>query len=49
MNTPDNAIFYQLAYTFAAIIYAGYAVTLVMRRRRLRERLRALDSSADRP
>jgi hypothetical protein len=44
--TPDNAIFYQLAYTAAAIIYVGYAISLSMRRRRLRERAAALKAGA---
>ena len=40
--TPDNGIFYELAYAAAAIVYVGYAITLVMRRRALRARLDAL-------
>ena len=37
---PDNAIFYQAAYVAAAVIYGAYAVSLIVRRRRLRDRLR---------
>ena len=46
--TPDNAIFYQLAYAAAAVIYVGYAISLVMRRRKLEERAAALRQGADR-
>lgn len=35
---PDNASFMVAAYTAAAIIYAAYAISLVMRRRKLRDR-----------
>jgi hypothetical protein len=42
MTTPDNAIYYQLAYVAAAVIYVGYALSIVVRRRRLRARMDAL-------
>lgn len=48
MTTPDNAIYYQLAYAVAAVIYVGYAVTLVLRRRALRARANAIRSGSDR-
>ena len=35
---PDNAIYYQVAYTAIAVLYVGYAVTLVLRRRALARR-----------
>lgn len=35
---PDNAIYYQLAYAAAALLYLGYGLSLVQRRRRLDER-----------
>jgi hypothetical protein len=37
---PDNAIYYQLAYAAAALIYGGYIVSLVVRMRRARARQR---------
>jgi hypothetical protein len=37
---PDNAIYYQLAYAAAALIYGGYIVSLVVRMRRARDRQR---------
>ena len=37
---PDNAIYYQLAYAAVALIYGTYAVSLVVRSRRLAERER---------
>ena len=37
---PDNAVFYQAAYAAAGIIYGGYVVSLIIRRRRVRERER---------
>ena len=44
MTTPDNAIYYQLAYSVAAIIYVGYAVSIVIRTRRLMARAREMHS-----
>jgi hypothetical protein len=35
---PDNAIYYQVAYAAIAVLYVGYAVTLVLRRRALARR-----------
>jgi hypothetical protein len=35
---PDNAIYYQLAYAATIVLYAAYALTLVMRRRALDRR-----------
>ena len=37
---PDNAIFFHVAYTAAAVIYGGYVVSLVVRSRRTRARER---------
>lgn len=36
---PDNAVYYYAAYIAAALIYAGYAASVVLRARRVRERL----------
>jgi len=33
---PDTAAYYHLAYTFALGIYAAYALSLHLRRKRLR-------------
>jgi hypothetical protein len=44
MNTPDNAIYYHLAYTAAAVIYVGYAITLFVRRRNLMARYNAMNA-----
>ena len=35
---PDNAIYYQLAYGAIAVLYVGYAITLILRRRALAAR-----------
>ena len=35
---PDNAIYYEIAYAATALIYLGYGLSLVARRRRLDER-----------
>ena len=37
---PENAIYYQVAYAAAALIYGGYIVSLVVRTRRARNRQR---------
>jgi hypothetical protein len=37
---PDNAIFYQLAYAAAAVVYGGYLISIYVRARRARERER---------
>ena len=42
--TPDNAIFATVAYTCAAIVYAGYGLVLVTRERKLRAKLESLES-----
>jgi hypothetical protein len=36
---PDNASFMVAAYAAAAIIYGAYAISLVARRRRVRDHL----------
>lgn len=38
---PDNAIYYYLAYIITAVVYLGYGVSLVVRRRRLLQRYHA--------
>ncbi|MFN0099114.1 MAG: hypothetical protein ACKVS7_10600 [Gemmatimonadaceae bacterium] len=35
---PDNALYYQLAYGATLLLYMGYAVSLVVRRRALEAR-----------
>ena len=35
---PDNARFFQAAYAVTVVLYAGYAVALVLRRRPLARR-----------
>ena len=37
---PDTTGYYHVAYVWAAVLYAGYAVLLWARGRRVRERLR---------
>lgn len=37
---PDNAGFYHLAYGAAALIYSAYALSIYVRRKRLRQRRR---------
>jgi hypothetical protein len=46
--TPDNAGYMVAAYALAAVIYLGYVVSLVVRARRLRERLARLDAASSR-
>ena len=43
---PDNAVYYHLAYAAATAIYAGYAVALVARWKRVRARRRAEQRNA---
>jgi hypothetical protein len=37
---PDNASFMHAAYAVVAVVYLGYALSLVRRRARVREALR---------
>jgi hypothetical protein len=37
---PDNAIYYHAAYIAAGVVYGGYVISLVIRRRRARSRAR---------
>jgi hypothetical protein len=37
---PENAIFYQVAYAAAIVVYGGYVVSLFVRTRRVRDRER---------
>jgi hypothetical protein len=46
--TPDNASFYHAAYIAAAVVYGAYAISLVIRSRRARERLRGTESGVAR-
>ena len=32
--TPDNAVFFHVAYTAAVVIYGGYVVSLIVRSKR---------------
>ena len=36
LTLPDNSRFYYLAYTVATVIYAGYALMLIARWKRLK-------------
>jgi hypothetical protein len=40
----DNAIYYHAAYIAAGVIYGGYIISLVVRRRRVRDRARRRDT-----
>jgi hypothetical protein len=42
---PDTAVYYQAAYIVVAVLYGGYAVSLWMRARRVRDRRRAIGDS----
>ncbi len=35
---PDNAFYYRAAYALLAVLYAGYTLSLVLRRRALADR-----------
>jgi hypothetical protein len=37
---PDNAQYYHAAYAILAVLYAGYTLSIVLRRRALAERRR---------
>ena len=37
---PENAIFYQVAYAAAIVVYGGYVISLFVRTRRVRGRER---------
>jgi hypothetical protein len=37
---PENSIYFQAAYIAAAVVYGAYVASLIVRGRRLRERLR---------
>jgi len=39
---PDTAAYYHAAYIVVALLYTGYAVSLWVRARRLRDRLHSL-------
>lgn len=38
--TPENSIYYIVAYVAAAAVYGGYILSLLIRARRVRERHR---------
>ena len=40
-GVPDTSAYYHAAYSWLALLYAGYAVSLWVRGRRIRDRLRA--------
>ena len=42
--TPDNGGFATAAYILVAVVYGGYVLSLVLRERRLRERLTRLEA-----
>lgn len=39
---PDNAVYYHAAYVAAAVIYAAYTASVLVRTARARRRLREL-------
>ena len=43
---PDTALYYHVAYVLVALIYSGYALSLWLRGRRARARLREADRSS---
>ena len=45
---PDNAVYMHAAYTIAAVVYLGYALTLLRRRARVRAALRQARGEAPR-
>jgi hypothetical protein len=46
---PDTTTYYHIAYTWAAILYSGYALFLWSRARRIRARLRDAARPGTRP
>ena len=40
---PDNAIYYHAAYIAAGVVYGAYIISLLIRRRRARDRTRHRD------
>jgi hypothetical protein len=48
-SPPDTATYYHLAYTWAAVLYGGYAATLWRRTRRVRAKLTAARHADDAP
>jgi hypothetical protein len=42
----DTASYFHAAYAVAAVLYAAYAISLVIRRRDVQRRLRDLDGGA---
>ncbi len=42
----DTASYYHAAYLVAAVLYAAYAVSLLIRRRNVQRRLRDLEGGA---
>ena len=42
----DTASYYHAAYLVAAVLYVGYAASLIVRRRRVRARLAELQGRA---
>ena len=42
---PDTAVYYHAAYVVVALLYGGYAVSLWVRSRRVRDRRRAIGDS----
>ena len=48
--TPDNAGFYHVAYVAAGVVYVGYALSIRLRARALRDRLAAISrKESERP
>lgn len=47
-SPPDTATYYHIAYTWAAVLYGGYALSLWRRARRVRARLESANRSDSR-
>jgi hypothetical protein len=48
VSMVDSAAYYHAAYTTAGVLYLLYALSLIVRRRRVRARLTALERGAER-
>ena len=42
---PDTAAYYRTAYTWAAVVYAAYAIMLWWRDKRVRAQIRAAENA----
>lgn len=44
---PDTSVYYHIAYTWVAVVYVVYIVSIAVRTRRARRRLDAATSRAE--